>query len=67
MHDCAESNSIEILKLLVKAGADCKNGQYGTPLTTAACHGNVTIVDYLKSAFTFTFEEQVDSYKLLGK
>ncbi|KAH9413730.1 protein fem-1 homolog C [Dermatophagoides pteronyssinus] len=67
LHDCAESNSMDIMKLLVKNGAIPKRDCFGlTPLMTACINGNIEIFNYLKSVFNCTIEEETDAYRLLG-
>lgn len=69
LHDCAESNNMDILRLLIRNGAAFKRDCFGlTPLMTSAVTGNVEIFDYLKTVFSdqISSEDLVDAYKLLG-
>lgn len=67
LHDCAESNSMDIMKLLVRKGATFLCDCFGlTPLMTAALTGNKEMVEYLKSVFKCPPEDEVNAYKLLG-
>lgn len=48
MHDCAESGSLEILKLLLNSKAQMEKDGYGmTPLLAASVTGHTNIVEYL--------------------
>ncbi|KAI2808407.1 Protein fem-1 C [Blomia tropicalis] len=67
LHDCAESNCMEIMKLLVRNGAKFLKDGYGlTPLMTAALNGNKKMVKYLISVYKCPPEDEVNAYKLLG-
>lgn len=48
LHDCAESGSLEIMRMLLKFGASMEQDGYGmTPLLSASVTGHTNIVDYL--------------------
>ncbi|CAM5177339.1 unnamed protein product [Eretmochelys imbricata] len=48
LHDCAESGSLEILQLLLRAKARMERDGYGmTPLLAASVTGHTNIVEYL--------------------
>ncbi|KAL2713882.1 protein fem-1 CG6966-like isoform X1, partial [Vespula squamosa] len=68
LHDCAESGSLEILKLLVQHGAQMDVDSYGmTPLLAAAVTGNTDIVEYLIGIpELIKREERIDALELLG-
>ncbi|KPM03312.1 sex-determining protein Fem1-like protein [Sarcoptes scabiei] len=67
LHNCAESNSMNIMRLLVKNGAILRCDSFGlTPLLTASMNGHIEMFYYLKSVFKCSIEDEVDAYKLLG-
>ncbi|CAN7939087.1 unnamed protein product [Ixodes hexagonus] len=48
LHDCAESGSLEILRLLLDHGAKAERDAYGlTPLLAAAVTGHASVVEFL--------------------
>lgn len=48
LHDCAESGSLEIMRMLLQYGASMEQDGYGmTPLLSASVTGHTNIVDYL--------------------
>lgn len=48
LHDCAESGSLEIMRMLLHYGASMEQDGYGmTPLLSASVTGHTNIVDYL--------------------
>ena len=48
LHDCAESGSLEIMRLLLAYGASMERDGYGmTPLLSASVTGHTNIVDFL--------------------
>lgn len=48
LHDCAESGSLEILRLLLEHGAKAERDAYGlTPLLAAAVTGHASVVEFL--------------------
>merc|ERR1719458_2344911 len=48
LHDCAESGSLEIMKLLIGSGARIDVDAYGmTPLLAASVTGHLHIVEHL--------------------
>lgn len=50
LHDCAESGSLEIMKLLLRHDARMEKDAYGmTPLFAAAVTGHTPLVEYLIS------------------
>lgn len=54
LHDCAESGSLEIMRMLLQYGASMEQDGYGmTPLLSASVTGHTNIVDDL------TMHEQV--------
>ena len=59
LHDCAESGSLEIMRMLLQYGASMERDGYGmTPLLSASVTGHTNIVDYL------TMHQQVrDSFQ----
>ena len=58
---------MDIIKLLVRNGANFLSDCFGlTPLMTAALTGNKEMVEYLKSVFKCSVEDEVNAYKLLG-
>ena len=58
---------MDIMQLLVRNDAVFLRDCFGlTPLMTAALTGNKEMVEYLKSTFKCSLEDEVDAYKLLG-
>lgn len=48
LHDCAESGSLEIMRMLLQFGASMEQDGYGmTPLLSASVTGHTNIVDDL--------------------
>lgn len=48
LHDCAESGSLEIMRMLLQYRATMERDGYGmTPLLSASVTGHTNIVDYL--------------------
>lgn len=67
MHDCAESGSLDILKLLLKYSAEMEKDAYGmTPLLAASVAGYSKIVDFLIKRPECTKMEKIDALELLG-
>jgi len=67
LHDCAESGSLEIMKLLFTHGAVIEKDSYGlTPLLAAAVAGHARIVEYLTSLPECLVKDRVDAMELLG-
>lgn len=67
MHDCAESGSLEILKLLLSSGAKFAEDSYGVvPLLAAAVTGHDEIVNYLISRSDCTSSYKIRALQLLG-
>ena len=67
LHDCAESGSLEIMKLLFTFGAVIEKDSYGlTPLLAAAVAGHARIVEYLTSLPQCSVADRIDALQLLG-
>jgi ankyrin repeat protein len=67
LHDCAESGSLEILKILLSCKAQMAKDSYGmTPLLAASVTGHTNVVEYLISRTQCCREEKVDALELLG-
>ncbi|KAL1509901.1 hypothetical protein ABEB36_004568 [Hypothenemus hampei] len=68
LHDCAESGSLEILKLLIEHGATMDVDSYGmTPVLAAAVTGHNHIVEYLiKLPHIVSRKERIAALELLG-
>ncbi|KAB7499268.1 Protein fem-1-like protein C [Armadillidium nasatum] len=68
LHDCAESGSLNIMKLLLDNGAKMDVDSYGmTPLLAAAVTGHTHIVEYLISRDDLvTRKDKIDALELLG-
>jgi len=67
LHDCAESGSLEIMKLLFTHGAVIEKDSYGlTPLLAAAVSGHARIVEYLTSLPECLVKDRIDALELLG-
>lgn len=67
MHDCAESGSLQIMKLLLSFSARMEQDAYGmSPLLAAAVAGYNTIVEFLIEREECTKEEKIDALELLG-
>ncbi|XP_077188199.1 protein fem-1 homolog A [Paroedura picta] len=69
LHDCAESGSLEILKLLLDAQARMEKDGYGmTPLLAASVTGHTNIVEYLvEGALQQEEDEEEDEPAAEGK
>lgn len=67
LHDCAESGSLEILKMLLAHGARFDCDSCGTtPLLSAAVTGHAAIVEFFIQEFNCTKQEKVNALELLG-
>lgn len=67
LHDCAESGSLEIMKLLLERGASMDRDSYGmTPLMAAAVAGFHNVVDYIIQLPNCARLERVEALELLG-
>ena len=67
MHDCAESGSLEIMKLLFAYGAEVEKDSYGlTPLLAAAVAGHARVVEHLTSMSECLAVDRIDALELLG-
>ncbi|XP_051964179.1 protein fem-1 homolog C-like, partial [Xyrauchen texanus] len=67
LHDCAESGSLEILKMLLKFGATMEKDGYGmTPLLSASVTGHTNIVDFLTQHPQTNKKERINALELLG-
>lgn len=67
LHDCAESGSLEIMKLLFDHGAVIEKDSYSlTPLLAAAVAGHARIVEYLTSLPQCSAADRIDALELLG-
>ena len=67
LHDCAESGSLDIMKLLLKHGAKMEKDAYGmTPLMAASVAGFSKIVEFLIGRSECTKQERIDALELLG-
>ncbi|VVC30501.1 Hypothetical protein CINCED_3A007650 [Cinara cedri] len=68
LHDCAESGSLDIFKMLIQNGAKMEVDSYGmTPLLAACVTGHADIVDYLvKSNNLVSRTEKIEALELLG-
>ena len=67
LHDCAESGSLEILRLLLDYGARMERDGYGmTPLLSASVTGHANIVDFLVQLPLTPPPERADALELLG-
>ncbi|XP_015372855.1 PREDICTED: protein fem-1 homolog A isoform X1 [Diuraphis noxia] len=68
LHDCAESGSLDIFKMLILNGAKMEVDSYGmTPLLAACVTGHADIVDYLvKSNNLVSRKEKIEALELLG-
>ena len=67
LHDCAESGSLDIMKLLFAYGAVVEKDSYGlTPLLAAAVAGHARIVEYLTSLAHCSAADRIDALELLG-
>ena len=65
LHDCAESGSLDIMKLLLDWNAVMDKDSYGlTPLLAAAVTGHTSIVEYLTSRPDTTKLEKIDALEL---
>ena len=67
LHDCAESGSLEIMKLLLEQSANMEKDSYGmTPLLSAAVTGRTEIIDHLISLESCKRADKIDALELLG-
>lgn len=67
MHDCAESGSLEIMKMLLKYCAKMEKDGYGmTPLLSASVTGHTNIVDFLTQHVETSKTECINALELLG-
>lgn len=67
LHDCAESGSLEIMKLLLSFSARMEKDAYGmTPLLAASVAGYAKIVEYLISRQECSKSDKIDALELLG-
>uniref|UniRef100_A0A671KHN6 Protein fem-1 homolog A-like n=1 Tax=Sinocyclocheilus anshuiensis TaxID=1608454 RepID=A0A671KHN6_9TELE len=67
LHDCAESGSLEIMKMLLKGGARMERDGYSmTPLLAASVTGHTNIVEYLVHQPRAVREHRIDALELLG-
>ena len=67
LHHAAESGNLEIVKLLLKNGAKITlNDDKLSPLTAAAVHAEVTVVEYLISQPECDRKDKIDALELLG-
>ena len=67
LHDCAESGSLDIMKLLLCSGAMIEKDSYGmTPLLAAAVTGHTRIVEYLTARAETTRLQRIEALELLG-
>lgn len=67
LHDCAESGSLEILRLLLDHGATMDVDYYGmTPLLAASVTGHMAIVEHLISLPMVKREDKIAALELLG-
>lgn len=67
LHDCAESGSLEILKLLLNHTSRFEKDSYGmSPMLAAAVTGHVNIVQYLISNTQVPKTDCIEALELLG-
>merc|ERR1712012_587054 len=68
LHDCAESGSLDIMKLLLVSGARIDVDAYGmTPLLAASVTGHLHIVEHLIGQRELVGkQERIDALELLG-
>ncbi|XP_041337277.1 protein fem-1 homolog C-like [Pyrgilauda ruficollis] len=67
LHDCAESGSLEIMKMLLKYCAKMEKDGYGmTPLLSASVTGHTNIVDFLTQHEQTSKIECINALELLG-
>lgn len=67
LHDCAESGSLDILRLLLAKGATMDVDHYGmTPLLAASVTGHLPIVEHLISLDTVSREDRIAALELIG-
>lgn len=67
LHDCAESGSLEILKLLLEHGATMDVDSYGmTPLLAASVTGHLPIVEHLITLPTVKRQDRIAALELLA-
>lgn len=67
LHDCAESGSLEILRLLLDNGANMDVDYYGmTPLLAASVTGHLPIVEHLIGLPSVRREDKIAALELLG-
>uniref|UniRef100_A0A8C8AEB7 Protein fem-1 homolog C n=1 Tax=Otus sunia TaxID=257818 RepID=A0A8C8AEB7_9STRI len=67
LHDCAESGSLEIMKMLLKYCAKIEKDGYGmSPLLSASVTGHTNIVDFLTQHEQTSKIECINALELLG-
>lgn len=67
LHDCAESGSLEILRLLLDNGATMDVDYYGmTPLLAASVTGHLPVVEHLIGLAIVRREDKIAALELLG-
>ena len=67
LHDCAESGSLDILRLLLAKGATMDVDHYGmTPLLAASVTGHLPIVEHLISLESVSREDRIAALELIG-
>lgn len=67
LHDCAESGSLDILRLLLAKGATMDVDHYGmTPLLAASVTGHLPIVEHLISLEFVSREDRIAALELIG-
>ncbi|ELU05423.1 hypothetical protein CAPTEDRAFT_205476 [Capitella teleta] len=67
LHDCAESGSLEILKLLLNHTSQFEKDSYGmSPMLAAAVTGHVNVVQYLIGHTQSPRKECIEALELLG-
>lgn len=67
LHDCAESGSLEIMKLLLDYNAVMEKDAYGmTPLLAASVAGYAKIIEFLIFRNECSKTERIDALELLG-
>lgn len=67
LHDCAESGSLEIMKMLFAHNVKIEKDSYGlTPLLAAAVAGHLRVVEYLTSLPDCLRADHINAYELLG-
>lgn len=67
LHDCAESGSLDILRLLLAKGATMDVDHYGmTPLLAASVTGHLPIVEHLISLESVSRDDRIAALELIG-